>query len=81
MSKQEIEIISFPETGTAGLSSHMQLVSSTSAFHMPFGTAPLPMVTFPTEKRDEEKRPETFREILRRIIKRHKEVLDKLDRY
>ena len=78
---RDIEILENPETGTAGLSSAFQLVESTSSVSIQFGTTPGPIVTFPVEEKPEVKRDETFREILRRSMERHRKTLDKLDEF
>jgi len=65
-------------TGTAGLSSAMQLVSSTSSLSFNFGTAPMPLFVSPIEKKQIQRRDDTFNETLRQVIKKHRDTLDKL---
>lgn len=76
---EEIELLENPEKGTAGISTALQLVESTGSASIQFGTLPGPIVMIPQEERPEEsKREETFTDTLHRIIRRHKEALDKL---
>ena len=66
------------DTGTAGLSSAMQLESSTSTCSLVPGTASMPQIIFPTEKKEINRREETRRETIRRVINRHRGTLDRL---
>jgi len=75
---KEMDLLENPEMGTSGLSSAMQLVESTNSFTVQFGTVSSPIIitTFDTEPEGE--RPETFRETLKRVIKKHRTSLDAL---
>jgi hypothetical protein len=78
---ENIDIIENPEMGTAGISSAFQLVESTASSSIEFGTAPTCIVVMPQkeEKKAEIRQEETFRETLHRVMRSHKEVLDRLD--
>lgn len=81
MERKIINILDNPESGTSGISSALQLTESTSSIAVEFGTLPSPVITIPSEEKPEVESEETFKEIIHRIIRRHKEVLNRLDEF
>jgi len=63
---------------SAGLSSAMQLVETSSTSSILGGTVELPVYILPTPKKPETEREETITETIKKIIRRHKETLDRL---
>jgi hypothetical protein len=76
---KEVEVLENPEMGTSGLSSALQLVESTNSFTVQFGTVTTPILIPIVENEIENRRLETFRETLKRVIKKHRASLNALD--
>ncbi len=76
---KEVDLIENPQMGTSGLSSAMQqLFESTSAFTLHFGTVSSPILIAIPDNKPERERPETFKDTLKKVIKKHRESLDAL---
>ena len=76
-----VELLENPEHGTAGISSAYQLVESSSSVGGEYGTSPSYFISFPSarEEKIRKRREETFGERLHRLIRIHRDTLDKLD--
>lgn len=76
-----VELLENPEHGTAGISSAYQLVESSSSVGDEYGTSPSYYISFPSarEEKIKTRREETFGEKLHKLIRIHRDTLDRLD--
>ena len=76
-----VELLENPENGTAGISSAYQLVESSSSVGGEYGTSPSYYISFfsAREEKIQTRREETLGEKIHKLIRIHRDTLDKLD--
>jgi hypothetical protein len=75
---EEKEVKITPEMGTSGIASALQIGSSTSTYSFEMTTAPGSILVLHPLERTLQNGEETFKEILKKLTKKHRETLDSL---